>query len=90
MIFFPFSHFGVNQPFCYVVCEHLHNVDEGASYLSLFCYRPVSLVNIYFKLILTLFQVLSNYPKESVPEMHLKITALELLKGKRAEWGIQR
>ena len=57
---------------------------------SLFCYRPVSLVNIYFKLILTLFQVLSNYPKESVPEMHLKITALELLKGKRAEWGIQR
>ena len=44
MIFFPFSHFGVNQPFCYVVCEHLHNVDEGASYLSLFCYRPVSLL----------------------------------------------
>jgi hypothetical protein len=30
MIFF---HFGVDQPFCYVVCEHLHNVDEGASYL---------------------------------------------------------
>ena len=50
----------------------------------------VSLVNIYFKLILILFQVLSNYPKESVPEMHLKITALELLRGKRAQWGIQR
>ena len=41
--FFSFCHFGVDQPFCYVVCEHLHNVDEGASYLSLFCYRPVSL-----------------------------------------------
>jgi len=36
------------------------------------------------------FKVLSNYPKESVPEMHLKITALELLRGKRAQWGIQR
>ena len=44
MIFFSFCHFGVHQPFCYVVCEHLHNVDEGASYLPLFCYRPVSLI----------------------------------------------
>ena len=43
--FFSFCHFGVNQPFCYVVCEHLHNVDEGASYLTLFCYRPVSLLH---------------------------------------------
>ena len=42
--FFPFCHFGVDQPFCYVVCEHLHYVDEGASYLSIFCYRPVSLL----------------------------------------------
>jgi len=36
------------------------------------------------------FKVLSKYPKESWPEMDLKITALELLKGKRAQWGIQR
>ena len=41
--FFSFCHFGVDQTFCYVVCEHLHNMGEGASYLSLFCYRPVSL-----------------------------------------------
>ena len=46
--FFSFCHFGVHQPFCYVVCEHLHNVDEGASYLPLFCYRPVSLGGICF------------------------------------------
>ena len=43
--FFSFCHFGVDQPFCYVVFEHLYNVDEGASYLTLFCYRPVSLVD---------------------------------------------
>ena len=42
MIFFILL-FGVHQLFCYVVCEYLHNVDEAASYLPLFCYRPVSL-----------------------------------------------
>ena len=53
--FFSFCHFGVDQPFCYVVCEHLHNVDEGASYLSLLCYRPVSLTKTtFFKQILAL------------------------------------
>ena len=36
------------------------------------------------------FKILSKYPRESWPEMHLKITALELLKGKRAQWGIHR
>ena len=36
------------------------------------------------------FKVLSQYPRESWPEMHLKITALELLRGKRAQWGIER
>ena len=36
------------------------------------------------------FKVLSQYPRESWPEMHLKITALELLRGKRAQWGIHR
>merc|ERR1719273_959478 len=36
------------------------------------------------------FKVLSKYPRESWPEMHLKITALELLRGKRAQWGIER
>ena len=31
------------------MCEHLRNLDEGASYLSLFYYRPVSLcLTIYF------------------------------------------
>ena len=33
---------------CVMLCEHLHNVEEGASYLSLFCYRPVSLVENVF------------------------------------------
>ena len=37
-------HFGVDQPFCYAVCEHLHNLEEGASYLTLFWFRPGSLV----------------------------------------------
>ena len=46
--FFHFANFGVDQPFCYVVFEHLHNVDERASYLSLFCYRPVSLTLIAY------------------------------------------
>ena len=36
------------------------------------------------------FMILSKYPQESWPEMHLKITALELLRGKRAQWGIHR
>jgi hypothetical protein len=31
--FFHFANFGVDQPFYNVVCEHLHNLDEGASYL---------------------------------------------------------
>jgi len=36
------------------------------------------------------FRVLSKYPKHSWPEMRLKITALEILKGKRSQWGIHR
>ena len=36
------------------------------------------------------FKILCKYPRESWPDMNLKITAMELLKGKRAEWGIQR
>jgi len=36
------------------------------------------------------FMILSKYPQEAWPEMHLKITALELLRGKRAQWGIHR
>ena len=36
--------FGVNQPFCYVVCEHLHNLEEGASCLTVFCFRVESLL----------------------------------------------
>ena len=44
--FFFILLFGVHQLFCYVVCEYLHNVDEAASYLPLFCYRPVSLPGV--------------------------------------------
>ena len=36
------------------------------------------------------FTVLSKYPKDTWAELHLKITALELLRGKRAIWGIER
>ena len=36
------------------------------------------------------FKILSKYPRDSWPEMHLKITALESLKGKRSQWGIHR
>eukprot|EP00095_Tigriopus_kingsejongensis_P004033 maker-scaffold5_size1054832-snap-gene-3.11 protein:Tk04033 transcript:maker-scaffold5_size1054832-snap-gene-3.11-mRNA-1 annotation:"hypothetical protein CAPTEDRAFT_167519" len=36
------------------------------------------------------FTILSKYPREDWPEMHLKITALELLRGKRTAWGINR
>ena len=36
------------------------------------------------------FKILSKYPRNLWPEMHLKITALEALKGKREHWGIQR
>lgn len=36
------------------------------------------------------YTILSKYPREDWPEMHLKITALELLRGKRAAWGINR
>jgi len=37
-------HFGVHRTFCYVVCEHLHNLNEGSSCLTLFCSRGDSLV----------------------------------------------
>ena len=43
-----FCHFGVDQPFYYVVCEHLHNLEEGASCLTLFCYRLGSLPGYLF------------------------------------------
>ena len=33
-----FCHFGVNQPFC-CVHTHLHNLEEGLSCSTLFCYR---------------------------------------------------
>ena len=36
------------------------------------------------------FTILSKYPKETWAELHLKITTLELLRGKRATWGIER
>ena len=36
------------------------------------------------------FTILSKYPREDWPEMFLKITALEILRGKRANWGINR
>ena len=42
--------FGVDQPFCYVVCEHLHNLEEGASCLTVFCFRVESLLQ--FKILL--------------------------------------
>ena len=35
--------FGVNQPFCYVVFEHLHNLEERASCLAVFYFRVESL-----------------------------------------------
>ena len=34
-----FCDFCVDQHFCYVECEHLHNLEERASCLTLFCYR---------------------------------------------------
>ena len=42
--FFSLCRFVADQPFCFVVCEHLQNVDEGASCLTLFYFRPGSLV----------------------------------------------
>ncbi len=36
------------------------------------------------------FTILSQYPKEEWPEMHRKITAMEILKGKRTGWGLSR
>ena len=36
------------------------------------------------------FLILRKYPQESWPEMHLEITAVELLRGKQAQWGIHR
>ena len=35
---------GVDQPFCYVVRGHLHNLEEWASCLTVFCFRVESLV----------------------------------------------
>ena len=36
--------FGVNPTFWYVVCEHLHNLEEGVSCLTVFCFRIESLL----------------------------------------------
>lgn len=36
------------------------------------------------------FKILSKYPRESWPEMNLKLSAMELLRGKRTTWGIER
>ena len=36
------------------------------------------------------YTILSKYPKDTWAELHLKITALELLRGKRTNWGIER
>ena len=36
------------------------------------------------------YTILSKYPKDTWAELHLKITALELLRGQRATWGIER
>ena len=39
--------FGVNRTFYYVVCEHLHNLEEGAQRLTVFCFRVESLIYMY-------------------------------------------
>ena len=36
------------------------------------------------------WKILSKYPRDSWPEMNIKITAMEALKDKRSDWGIQR
>ena len=36
------------------------------------------------------WKILSKYPKDSWPEMNMKITAMEALKDKRSHWGIER
>jgi hypothetical protein len=36
------------------------------------------------------FTILSKYPKAEWPEMFTKLTAMEVLKGKRQNWGIAR
>ena len=36
------------------------------------------------------FKILSKYPRESWPEMNLKLSAMELLRGQRNQWGIDR
>jgi len=36
------------------------------------------------------FMVLSKHPRETWEELHMKITAIENLRGKRATWGIER
>ena len=36
------------------------------------------------------YVILSKYPREEWPEMHLKISTMEILKGKRNNWGINR
>ena len=47
-------YFGVDQPFCYVVCEHLHNLEEGVNCLTVFCFRVKFLI-MYKNLILVFF-----------------------------------
>ena len=74
MIFFILL-FGVHQLFCYVVCEYLHNVDEAASYLPLFCYRPVSLTQcIYHNL--TKFQLFQGEIKRKKLENQFIVLAI--------------
>lgn len=34
--------------------------------------------------------VLRKIPREQWPEMHLKVTAAEVLKGRRDDWGYHR
>ncbi len=36
------------------------------------------------------FMVLSKYPRDKWPELFLKLTAMDILKGKRNSWGIER
>jgi hypothetical protein len=38
--------FNVNGTFWYVVCEHVHNLEEGGSCLTVFCFRIETLPTI--------------------------------------------
>ena len=74
----PLRRFDVNQPFWYVVCEHLHNLEDGAPCLNVFCFRVGLSLTLYIirKISFCTYIFLFFFSNNRSKKMHKSLTSI--------------